>query len=76
MEKSHILDENLGLKHFLLLFKRDVLLSRKTFLYGEYRQLHFPGLFGIKYKKKMKKIQFFDQNHGLTPLEKCKFSTF
>ena len=56
MEKSHILDENLGLKHFFLLFKSDVLLSRKTFFYGEYRQLHFPGLFGIKYKKKMKKI--------------------
>ena len=73
MEKSHILDENLGLKHFFLLFKSDVLLSRKTFFYGEYRQLYFPGLFGIKYKKKMK---FFDQNHGLTPLEKCKFSTF
>ena len=76
MEKSHILDENRGLKHFFLLFKRDVLLSRKTFFYVEYRQLYFPGLFGIKYKKKMKKIQFFDQNHGLTPLEKCKFSTF
>ena len=60
---------------FFLLFKSDVLLSRKTFFYGEYRQLHFPGLFGIKYEKK-EKIQFFDQNHGLTPLEKCKFFNF
>ena len=58
MEKSHILDENLGLKHFFLLFKSDVLLSRKTFFYGEYRQLHFPGLFGIKYLKNGKNSIF------------------
>ena len=24
----------------------------------------------------MKKFNIFDQNHGLTPLEKCQFSTF
>ena len=59
MEKSHILDENLGLKHFFLLFKSDVLLSRKTFFYGEYRQLYFPDLFGIKYKKKNEKNSIF-----------------
>ena len=52
MEKSQILDENLGLKQFFFYFlKVTFLLSRKTIFYGEYRQLHFPGLFGIKFKK-------------------------
>ena len=44
--------------------------SVKTlFSFLEYRQTCFPGLFFLK-KKKVEKIQIFDQNHGLTPLEK------
>ena len=30
----------------------------------------------IAKKKKLEKRAFSDQNHGLTPLEKCQFSTF
>ena len=28
------------------------------------------------YTQKMKKLQLFDQNHGLSPLEKCQFCGF
>ena len=34
-----------------------------------------PGLIKI-IKKKLEKWPFFDQNHGLTPLEKCQFFDF
>ena len=36
---------------------------------------YFPGLYCLK-KKKLKKWPFLDQNHGLTPLEKCQFFDF
>ena len=35
----------------------------------EYHKIHFPGLYCLK--KKMEKSPYLDQNHGLTPLEKC-----
>ena len=35
----------------------------------EHHKTHFPGLYLIK--KKAKKWPIFEQNHGLTPLEKC-----
>ena len=41
----------------------------------EYRKRYFPGLIFLK-KKKLEKWQFLDQNHGLTPLEKCQFFDF
>ena len=50
-------------------------LERRFFVL-EYCKTHFPGLYSLK-KKKMEIWQFFDQNHGLTPLEKnLNFSTF
>ena len=58
MEKSHILDENLGLKHFFYFLKVTFYCLERPFFYGEYRQLHFPGLFGIKYKKNEKNSIF------------------
>ena len=35
---------------------------------------HFPSLYLLK--KKLEKLPFLDQNHGLTPLEKCEFFDF
>ena len=40
----------------------------------EYRKRHFPGLYCLK--KKLEKWPFLDQNHGLTPSEKCHFLDF
>ena len=45
-------------------------LERRFFVL-EYRKRHFPGLYCLK--KKLEKWQFLDQNHGLTPFEKCQF---
>ena len=36
----------------------------------EYGKRHFPDLYCVK-KKKLENLSFLDQNHGLTPLEKC-----
>ena len=41
----------------------------ETFFYLERSQILFLGLFCIKIK--FKKSQTFDENEGLTPLEKC-----
>ena len=41
----------------------------------EYHNRHFPGLYCLK-KKKFERLPFLDQNHGLTPLEKCQFFDF
>ena len=40
----------------------------------EYRKRHFPDLYCLK--KKLEKWLFLDQNHGLTPLEKCQYFDF
>ena len=61
---------------FFLLFKSDVLLSRKTFFYGEYRQLHFPGLFGIKYLKKNEKNSIFWPKPWTNPFGKMQVFNF
>ena len=44
------------------------------FLVLEYHKTHFPGLYCLK--KNMQKWPVFDQNHGLTPLEKSQFFDF
>ena len=44
------------------------------FLVLEHRKTHFPCLYCLK--AELEKWPFVDQNHGLTPLEKCQFSTF
>ena len=41
----------------------------------EYRKRHFPGLYSLK-KKKLEIWPCLDQNHGVTPFEKCKFYDF
>ena len=41
----------------------------------ERRQTNLPCLFCLK-TKRWKKNQFFDQNHGLIPLEKCIYFGF
>ena len=41
----------------------------------EYHKTHFPGLYCLK-KKKMEKWPIFEQNHGLTPLQKFQFFDF
>ena len=48
-------------------------LERRFFVL-EYHKRHFPTVYCLK--KKLEKCPFLDQNHGLTPLEKCNFSTF
>ena len=46
----------------------------KRFFVLKYPKRHFPVLYCLK--KKLEKLPFFDQNHGLTPLEKCQFLDF
>ena len=48
----------------------------KHFFILEYRKRDFPGLYCLKKKKKLEKWPFLNQNHGLTPLEKCQFFKF
>ena len=48
-------------------------LERRFFVL-EYHRTHFPGLYWVQ--KKLEKWPFLDQNHGLTPLEKCQFFDF
>ena len=43
----------------------------RHFFFVKYRKKHFPGL--VCLKRKSEKWLFLDQNHGLTPLEKCQF---
>ena len=47
----------------------------RRFFVVEYRKKHFPGLYCLK-KKNPKNGHFLDQNHALTPLEKCQFFDF
>ena len=49
-------------------------LERRFFVL-EYHKGHYPGLYWRK-KKNWKNGHFLDQNHGLTPLEKCQFVDF
>ena len=46
----------------------------RRFIILEYHKRHFSGLYCLK--KKLEKWPFLDQNHGLTPLEKCQFFAF
>ena len=53
---------------FILLF----LLSRKAIILSR-RSLSSFSRPILPKKKSRRNVQFFDQNHGLTPSEKCKF---
>ena len=57
------------------LFELIFLWARKAFFVLEYCKSHFPCLY-CKKKKDMEKWPFFDQNHGLTALEKSQFFDF
>ena len=79
VEKWPFLDQN----HGLTLFKKCqffdflnflFLQPRRAFFVLEYRKRHFPRLYCLK--KQIKKWPFLDQNHELTPLEKCQFFEF
>ena len=48
-------------------------LERRFFVF-EYRKRYFPGVYCLK--KKLDKWPFLDQNHGLTPLGKCRIRHF
>ena len=56
------------------LFEHLVFISykRRFFFVLQYRKRHFPGVYCLK--KKVGIMALFDQNHGLSPLEKM--STF
>ena len=60
---------------FFTLFKKKILYLKESLLfYLEYQQTIFLGLF--PQKQTMEKIQIFDQNHALTPLQKFEFCHF
>ena len=48
--------------------------QKRVFFVLEYRKRQFPALYSLK--KKLEKRPILDQNHGLTPLEKCQFFDF
>ena len=55
------------------LFELVVFIAQKCFFFVlEYRKRHFPGLYCLR-KKSWKNGHSSEQNHGLTPLEKCQF---
>ena len=57
------------------LFELFVFIAQKVVFFAvEYRKRHFPGLYCIK--RKVGKMAIFNQNHGLTRLEKCQFFDF
>ena len=65
----------LGKVSIFRLFGLLVFIAQKfVFLVLEYHQRHFPGLYCLK--KKLEKWLFLDQNHGLTPQQKCQFFDF
>ena len=79
LEKWPFLDQKHGLtpleKCQFFDFKTSCFYSLESrFFVLEYRERHFPGLYCQK--KKMQKSQFFEQNHGSTPLQKCQFFDF
>ena len=80
LQKWPFLDRNHGLtplgkcQFFEFLNFLFYCLERRFFVL-ECHKRHFPGLYCQK-NKKLEKWPFFDQNHGLTPLEKCQFFDF
>ena len=79
MEKWSFFDQNHGLtplekSQFLDFLNFFFYALERRFFVQEYCKTHFPGLYCKK--KDMEKWSFFDQNHGLTPLEKSQFLDF
>ena len=79
-KKFQIFDQNHGLTllekcKFCDFFKSTFLQARTASLLSKTSPNTFSRLILPK-KKKKKKFQIFDQNHGLPPLGKCKFCDF
>ena len=80
LEKWPFLDQNhwlipLDKRQFFDFFNCLFLCLERRFFVLDYRKRHFSGLYCLK-KKMLEKWPFLDQNHGLTPLEKCQFFDF
>ena len=80
LEKWPFLDQNHGLTaldkcQFFDFFNFSFLQPRKAFFRSRisYKTFAWPIL---PEKRKLEKWPFLDQNHGLTPLEKCQFFDF
>ena len=57
------------------LFEKDIFIARKgLFWYQEYNQTSFQSIFWGKMKRGI--FQFWDQNHGLTPLQETQNGDF
>ena len=79
MGKWPIFDQNHGLTplekcQFIDFLKFWFYSLERRFFVLEYRKTHFRGLYCLKIKER--KMANFDQNHGLTPLEKFQFLDF
>ena len=77
MKKLQLFDQNHGLSplqkcQFCLIFKLMFILSRKACFLTRTSPNTFSGCILHK-RKRSKKFPIFDQNHGLTPLQKCQF---
>ena len=80
MEKFPIFDRNhrltpLGKSQFFNFFDFLILESKNTFFLSRILSNIFCWLI-LPIIKKMENFQIFDQNHGVTPLEKCQFLDF
>ena len=57
------------------LFELFVFYSLESWFFDvKYRKRHFPGLYCLK--KNLEKWPFLDENHGLSPFEKCQFFAY
>ena len=79
LKKWPFLDQNHRLTllekcHFFVVSNFLFLYSRKTFFRSRISLNTF--FFRLLPKKKLEKWPYFDENHGLTPLEKCQFYDF
>ena len=75
LEKWAFLDQNHENMSIFRLFELLLFIFQKgVFFVLEYHKRHFPGLYCTK--KKWEKWTFLDQNHVLSPLEKCQFFDF
>ena len=80
MKKLQLFDQNHGLSplqkcQFCLLFKSMFIFSRKAYFLTRTSPNTFSGCILHK-TKRSQNLQLFDQNHGLTPLQKCQFCGF
>ena len=80
MKKLQLFDQNHKLSslqkcQFFLLFKSMFRLSGKACFLTRTSPNTFSGCILHK-RKRSKKFPIFDQNHGLTPLQKCQFCRF